>query len=192
LRIGAELICRAVPGAPFVFPIAGNVMAEEDDQPDLDAIEDSDEAPKGLFARFKKFIIIGGVAFVLLGGGAGAYFMGLFGGGEAGEEIAQAPPAVFYDLPEMTVNLSSVDTRTRFLKVRISLEMENARTIDDIEPQLPRVLDAFQIYLRELRSTDLDGSAGMHRLKEELTRRVNLAIYPSQIDGVLFREIIVQ
>lgn len=167
-------------------------MEEEDDQPDLDAIEDADAPPKGLFARYRKFIIIGAAAAVLLaGGGAAAFFMGFLDGG-SGERVAEVPPAVFYDLPEMTVNLSSVDERKRYLKVRISLEMENEDTIEDIEPQLPRVLDAFQIYLRELRSTDLDGSAGMHRLKEELTRRVNLAIYPSQIDGVLFREIIVQ
>lgn len=163
---------------------------EEDDQPDLEAMDDAEGSPKGLFARFRIVIIAAAAVIVLAGGGVGAYFMGLFGG--SGESVAEVPPAVFYDLPEMTVNLSSVDERKRYLKVRISLEMENEETIEDIEPQLPRVLDAFQIYLRELRSTDLDGSAGMHRLKEELTRRVNLAIYPSQIDGVLFREIIVQ
>ena len=46
--------------------------------------------------------------------------------------------------------------------------------------------------LRELRPSDLDGSAGLYRLKEELTRRVNVAIAPSRINAVLFKEIIVQ
>ena len=50
----------------------------------------------------------------------------------------------------------------------------------------------FQTYLRELRPTDLDGSAGLYRLKEELTRRVNVAIAPSRINAVLFKEIVVQ
>ncbi len=57
---------------------------------------------------------------------------------------------------------------------------------------MPRVLDAFQVYLRELRATDLEGSAGIFRLKEELVRRVNLAVHPAAIDSVAFNEIIVQ
>ena len=44
---------------------------------------------------------------------------------------------------------------------------------------MPRITDMFQTYLRELRSTDLNGSVGMFRLKEELTRRVNAAIAPT-------------
>jgi flagellar FliL protein len=57
---------------------------------------------------------------------------------------------------------------------------------------MPRLLDTFQTYLRELRPTDLDGSAGLYRLKEELTRRVNASIAPNRINAVLFKEIVVQ
>ena len=52
--------------------------------------------------------------------------------------------------------------------------------------------DRFQTYLRELRASDLDGSAGLYRMKEELTRRVNVAIAPGKINAVLFKELIVQ
>jgi flagellar FliL protein len=64
--------------------------------------------------------------------------------------------------------------------------------IDQIQPYLPRILDAFQIYLRELRPADLEGSAGLFRLKEELLRRINLSVYPAKVEGVLFKEILVQ
>jgi flagellar protein FliL len=64
--------------------------------------------------------------------------------------------------------------------------------IEQITPIMPRVMDAFQTYLRELRPSDLDGSAGLYRLKEELTRRVNASIAPSRINAVLFKEIVVQ
>ena len=50
----------------------------------------------------------------------------------------------------------------------------------------------FQTYLRELRPSDLNGSAGMFRLKEELTKRVNYAVSPNQVSAVLFKEIVVQ
>ena len=53
---------------------------------------------------------------------------------------------------------------------------------------LTRVTDAFQTYLRELRPSDLEGSAGLYRLKEELTRRVNAAIEPARINAVLFKD----
>jgi flagellar FliL protein len=64
--------------------------------------------------------------------------------------------------------------------------------VAQVQPVLPRVMDAFQTYLRELRPTDLDGSAGLYRLKEELTRRVNASIAPSRVNAVLFKEIVVQ
>jgi len=46
--------------------------------------------------------------------------------------------------------------------------------------------------MRELRPGDLNGSVGLFRLKEELTRRVNLAIAPGQVNAVLFKEIVIQ
>jgi len=57
---------------------------------------------------------------------------------------------------------------------------------------LPRIIDNFQVYLRELRVGDLKGSAGIYRLREELLTRVNSAIAPSKVKGVLFKEMLVQ
>ena len=61
-----------------------------------------------------------------------------------------------------------------------------------LESLLPRVVDNFQVYLRELRVEDLNGSAGLYRLKEELLVRVNTAIKPHKVNDVLFREMLVQ
>lgn len=164
---------------------------------DEDVAEDEageDEAGGGK----KKLILFGAIGLVvLLAVGGGAFFF-LSGDDEPQiDEVTGQPveeeqkPVVFYDLPEMTVNLST-DGRTTYLKVRISLEVENQEMIARIEPFLPRVLDAFQIYLRELRPADLEGSAGLFRLKEELLRRINLSVYPARVDGVLFKEILIQ
>lgn len=151
-------------------------------------------------AKKKKMIILGGagLAVVLLGGGAAAYFTGMIGGGSkssvpAAQSAAQAvKSATFLDLPEMTVNLSSPDQRAVYLKIKISLEVSDAEVVPKIQPILPRVLDAFQVYLRELRTSDLDGSAGLFRVKEELQKRINIAIHPFRVDAVLFREILIQ
>jgi flagellar FliL protein len=46
--------------------------------------------------------------------------------------------------------------------------------------------------LRELRPEDFEGSTGMFRLKEELLRRINIAVAPIEVHDVLFNEVIVQ
>ncbi len=130
---------------------------------------------------------------LLLGGGGffGATSLGLIGTeGEKGTAAATAK--LYYDLPEMVVNLSSREKRVQYLKLKVSLETSDQAAFDALTPVMPRVLDTFQLYLRELRSTDLDGSAGIFRLKEELLRRINLEIHPNQVNRVLFKEIIVQ
>jgi flagellar FliL protein len=139
-----------------------------------------------------KLIAIVAGALVVLSGGAGAYFT-FRPAKEDHAAAAVAKPAVFLDIPEVLVNLSNAGTdRTQYLKVKIVLELPDGGLSAQIQTMMPRVMDAFQTYLRELRPTDLDGSAGLYRLKEELTRRVNTAIAPSRINAVLFKEIVVQ
>jgi flagellar FliL protein len=48
------------------------------------------------------------------------------------------------------------------------------------------------VFVRELRASDLEGSAGVYRLREELVRRVNIAVYPAKVDAVLFKDIVIQ
>jgi flagellar FliL protein len=154
----------------------------------------------GIGGLLKNKLVLIGVAVLLLGGGGagGAWYMGLLGGGdhaegEAGAEkkAEEVKPVQFVDLPEMVVNLATPE-RAQYLKIKVALEVADVELAEKIKPLLPRVLDTFQTYMRELRPTDLEGSAGMYRLKEELTKRVNVAVYPAKVDAVLFKEIVVQ
>ena len=161
-------------------------------------LEEGDEgAPEGGKKKFAlpsmKVMIIAGAAFsVLLAAGGGGYWF--FTRSPATKtEAAAGKPAVFVDLPEVLVNLSNTGSeRTQYLKIKIVLELADQPMVTQITPVMPRVMDAFQTYLRELRPSDLEGSAGLYRLKEELTRRVNASIAPSRINAVLFKEIVVQ
>lgn len=99
---------------------------------------------------------------------------------------------VFYDVPEMLVNLNTPGRKRNFLKMRVSLELASEQDINRVESVLPRIVDNFQVYLRELRLEDLQGAAGMYRLREELLGRVNAAVRPAQVRDVLFKEMIVQ
>ena len=147
-------------------------------------------APKG---KLKLIIMVVGLLAVL-GGGAATYFL-LFrhGAEEAHAEAPPPKPPSFVEVPDMMVNLAGAPgERVQYLKVKLLLEVKEEKQVEAIKPSMPRVTDLFQTYLRELRSSDLNGSAGLFRLKEELTRRVNLAIAPNQVGAVLFKEIVVQ
>jgi flagellar FliL protein len=150
--------------------------------------------PKRKFALPSKKVMMMAAAglLVVAGGGAGAYYF--FGHAAHDKPVkAEVKPATFVDMPDVLVNLASAGSdRTQYLKVKIVLELPSANEVQQIQPLMPRVMDAFQTYLRELRATDLDGSAGLYRLKEELTRRVNLAVAPNRVTAVLFKEIVVQ
>jgi len=161
--------------------------------PETEGAEDAGVKPGfvknilGKILGLNKFILIGIVAALALG--AGGYFFFLKGHKST---VAETPKALFYDIPDMTVNLSASPDRPQYLRVKVTLEVDNAHVIDALKPVMPRVIDTFQTHLRELRVTDLEGSAGLFRLRDELTRRVNLAIAPNRIRAVLFRELVVQ
>lgn len=168
-------------------------MAKKPSKPEAEEGVEGAEPPK---SGKKKLIIIAAAALLVLGGGGGAGWFFFLKKKPHAEEAGKAAapvvkPVAFLDVPEMTVNLSGGD-RPHFLKIRVALELSDAALGAGITPLMPRVLDTFQVYLREMRPGDLDGSAGMFRLKEELTRRVNIVVAPSKVNAVLFKEVIVQ
>jgi flagellar FliL protein len=137
-------------------------------------------------------------ALLLLGAAGGAAWWFLLGGGghaePSHEEAKQAADAkaVFYELPEMLVNLNSGGKQTNYLRIRVALELASVEHVAKLEAVLPRIVDHFQVYLRELRIEDLNGSAGMVRLKEELLTRVSAAAPGAKVNDVLFKEMLVQ
>ena len=161
-----------------------------------------DEAPKKKKFTPKKLAIFIGLPIILAGG---AYQFGvldsLLGGAPAeGEEghAAEAEAeeehheAIYIDLPDMLVNLLSTGKQPSYLKLSVSLEIDDPLVQPEIEKVKPRIVDRFQVYLRELRADDISGSAGVYRLKEELLARINAAIEPHEVKDVLFREMLIQ
>lgn len=157
------------------------------------------DAPKKKKFSGKKLVLFVALPVLLLGGGGGAaYFMGLLGGAKA-EETAHAEaapaelgPSVYYEMPEMLVNLVTTGKKPSYLKLKVNLELKDEEASKQIEAVLPRIVDSFQIYLRALRVEDLQGSAGILRLRQELLTRVADAAKPTEVRDVLFKEMLVQ
>ena len=154
-----------------------------------------EEAPK---SKKKLFIIIGGVVLLAAAGGGGWFFLKKPSPEQvaAAEAAAKAKnPIAFVDMKDMMISMSNggqQQDRQPVMKIKVVLEIADAKAADQVRPLLPRIEDAFQVFMRELRPSDLEGSAGMYRLKEELLRRVNLTVHPAKVDAVLFKELLVQ
>ena len=144
----------------------------------------------------KRLVIGGGVLVLVLGG---AWYMGMLdgflGGGEgvAEEEVVhEQVDMVYFDLPDLLVNLATSGNKPAYLRLVISLEMTDSSAVSKLKRMMPRIIDNFQVYLRELHAEDLSGSAGVYRIKEELLARVNNAVQPLEVSDVLFKELLVQ
>jgi flagellar FliL protein len=183
-----------------------------DASPEGDAAAEG-EGPKK--SKVKKIILFVMVPLLLLGGiGAGLYFSGMLdklvgkkpvaeGAAEAGnphnkkaevklDEHGNPIGAYFLQIPDMLVNLRSDNGQNRYLRLSVQLELGSEEDKKAVEAVMPRVIDQFQTYLRELRVKDLRGSAGIYRLQMELLNRVNEAAAPVEVKDVLFQQILIQ
>jgi len=175
-----------------------------------DDTDDDDEggAPKKKVSGKKLVLFIVLPILILAGAGAGVYMSGLLDpllglGGEEqtaeedaaaaqAEAEAAAAPGHYLPLDEMTVTLRSSGGRARFLKLQLTLELEQAADEARVQAVMPRIIDNFQVFLRELRVEELEGSQGMYRIREELLKRVNQAASPVKIKEVLFTDMLIQ
>jgi len=153
----------------------------------------------------RKRLLVVCVPLLLVGAGAGLWFGGVlpppFGQtgqdardatGEGATPVQRPRPPVFLDMPEMVANLNAPGRRPMYVKLRSKLELAGTEDAATVSAALPRVLDLFATYLREMRPEELRGSAGTHRLREELVARANLAVAPARVNDILFMEILIQ
>jgi len=147
----------------------------------------------------KKLLIL----FILLplllaaGVGGGLYVSGIIGATHEEEakpehEQQASESAFFFEMPEMLINLSTNGKKPSYLKLRLSLALESAEDQSHIEAVLPLIVDQYQVYLRGLHVDDLQGAAGLQRLKEELLLRAELVAKPIKVRDVLFSQMLVQ
>lgn len=138
----------------------------------------------------------GGILPPLLGMGAkpkGGEEHAAEGATPAGGKTAEAAkPPTFLEMPELIANLNAGPRRTAFVKIKPRLELVRAEDEVAVKAAMPRLLDLFQTYLREIRPEELRGSIGSYRLREELLARANIAVAPVHVVDVLFPEMLVQ
>ena len=179
----------------------GFEMAEEIEN---EPMQDGDEARKRpAVAPKKKVLLLLLPIFLVVGSVVGLYFSGIADSvltvpdqdreKQAERDGGETSDALFYDIPEILVNLSAkAGQKPIYFKIRVALEMNSAEDIAFAEKMLPRIVDSLQFYLREMRLEELQGSIGTYRLKEEINGRLNRILAPVKVNDVLFKEILIQ
>jgi flagellar FliL protein len=170
----------------------------------IEASEEVQEVKKG--GGRKKLLLLA-LPVLLVAVGAGLWFGGilppLLGMGAppaSAEQEAGARTVVFLDMPEIVTNLNAPGRRAVYVKLRSKLELARPEDGAAVQASMPRLMDLFQTYLREVRPEELRGSAGTQRLREELVARANIAVAQAgrgdaqqiRVNDVLFVEILVQ
>ena len=192
--------------------------ATEADVPEGDGAEG--EAAEGKKKLPLKLVLMGAAgALVVVGGGGTAAYMFLAPKGEKagahgekakkkeskgghGAEKGKAAPGgaivrdgpdgvIFYTLPDIVVNMQTAEGRPTFLKLKLTFELPDDHTVEVLDPNMPRLQDMFQAFLRELRPEDLNGSQGSYQLRMEILRRVNLVVAPAKVNAVLIEEMLI-
>ncbi len=166
---------------------------------------EGEEGEEGKKKGGSKLILIIVIVLVLLGGAGGGAFFFMSQGGEHEEEVSEEETVspeelakeemqniAFYEVPNIVVNLSSVGGTTHYLKIKLTMEIGSELDLPKLEKLMPRVIDDFQVYLRQLRVEDLQGSAGIYRLKEALLMRANQSAQPIEVQNILITEMLIQ
>ncbi len=170
----------------------------------IEASEEAQEVKKG---GGKKKLLLLALPVLLVAIGAGLWFGGILppllgmGAPAATAEHEPGPRTVaFLDMPEIVTNLNAPGRRAVYVKLRSKLELARPEDGAVVQASMPRLMDLFQTYLREVRPEELRGSAGTQRLREELVARANIAVAQAgrgdaqqvRVNDVLFVEILVQ
>ena len=142
---------------------------------------------------WKRPVVLAGAAVVtLVCGGLGAFaYQRMASPSEGHEEAEPAKSSSYVEVPPLIVNLRG-GSESRFLKLRFIAVASDDETAEEVKAKLPVVLDALQPFLRELRPEDLDGSAAVYRIKEEMMRRTNDAIGPGKVTDILIQDLVQQ
>lgn len=98
----------------------------------------------------------------------------------------------FLTLPEILFNLKATKGKGSILKATFVLELRKVLDKEKVEHLKPLIIDQLQSYLRELEVVDIQGSAGLERIRQELLTRINISIAPIKIRQVLVKDFIIQ
>jgi flagellar FliL protein len=149
--------------------------------------------------KTKRILLIVLIAVgIALAAAAGTYFFLKDGFPHASSSAAPAtlPPPVFFALEPMTVNLQSDDGTMHYLRVGLSLKLDNDKIQEQLTQHMPEIRSRILLALSNKHPEELATLDGKHALAQELKALVEQPTEPGSQSGhvhdVLFTEFVVQ
>lgn len=174
-----------------------------------EAEEKAPAAPAGIPMKMV-IIIVGGVLVLALGG---AFAMVKMMGappaekaqGEGGAEKSAAhgeaeekgghgvaaDAGTIADLDPFIVNLADTP-EIRYLKVTLKVEADSSSTVEQIKARTPQIRDAILVLLTGLDSATARSPQGKHKLREDITDRINGLLPKKSVKSTYFTEFVIQ
>jgi flagellar FliL protein len=104
-------------------------------------------------------------------------------------DMAQIGP--IYPLDQFIVNLVS-NNADRYLKCKVSLELDSPDLQNEIDKKLPAVRDTIINILSSKTVEEIQTAKGKEKLKEEIKRKLNEMLTTGEIRHVYFTEFVIQ
>ena len=167
------------------------------------AVEEAKEESVESGGKSPMLLVAAAAIVSLLVGGGGAYFFlradaqaAANTGAAAAEPVKkQNSGASFaerlYSLKPFVVNVTG-DGYSRYLKIKLDFEMNDAAVKEELEARLPQIRDAVIVLLSSKRLSDITGFEGKALLKDDIRMRVNDLVESGNVESVLFTEFVVQ
>ncbi len=185
------------------------------DEEEIEAPEEGSKKPSGGGGN-KIIIIIAAVVliFLIIVGGVIAMLLSSGGGGDDQAMMDDAPTSLkqpaggpprrsarratsyitvgpIYELDKFVVNLITKRGK-RYLRVKISLELDTENVIGELEMKKVVLSDTIIDTLTSRTKQELSTSKGKNRLKDELISKINASLIDGMITNVFFTEFIIQ
>lgn len=110
---------------------------------------------------------------------------------DGGHDGVASGTAAIADLDPFIVNLAD-SPEVRYLKVTIKLEMDRFGAVEDVKARTPQIRDAILVLLTSLDSVTARSPQGKHKLREDVTQRINGLLPKKAVKSAYFTEFVIQ
>jgi flagellar FliL protein len=141
----------------------------------------------------KKLFILLGAAGVLLGGGAGAWFLLQDSHAASAAKVEAPQPPIFMPLEPFVVNLQGGE---KFLQTDITLQLAEEAQVEMIKLHMPRVRSRLLTLLSGMEAEHLVSKEDKIKLAQAILTQIQLPFdsrgKPQQVKDVLFTSFVIQ
>ena len=112
----------------------------------------------------------------------------MFSDGSASKRTASVGPTTIYDLPAVTMNLTTPKGSTA-VRIALSLELDRNQDVAEVEAALSGILQSIFNNLEGTDAQTLHDERSMIRIRDRLQKAIETAAGGAQIHRVLFKDI---